>query len=284
MSDDLSTGLAAHPEARTSRGVLVTGASRGIGAATAHAFAVLGDRVAVHYRGAQDRAEEVLASLPGAGHLLVQCDLADQGAVRAMVDEAAKGLGRIDVLVNNAALFTDEPTALAEGGNRRVDHRIDEVDYEHWAAAWRRTIEVNLLGTANVTWCAARQMLDIPAAPGLPAGRIVNIGSRGAYRGEPDVPAYGASKAAVHAMGQSLALALGAHGISVTTVAPGFVATDMAGQHLDGPLGDATRAQSPFGRVAQADEVAHAVLQLADPRSEWASGAVLDLNGASYLR
>ncbi len=284
MSNDLSNNLAAHPEPRTSRGVLVTGASRGIGAATAQAFAALGDRVAVHYRGAQDRAEEVLASLPGAGHLLVQCDLADQSAVRAMVDEAAKGLGRIDVLVNNAALFTDEPSALTEGGSRRVDHRIDEVDYQHWVAAWRRTIEVNLLGTANVTWCAARQMLDIPAAPGLPAGRIVNVGSRGAYRGEPDVPAYGASKAAVHAMGQSLALALGGHGISVTTVAPGFVATDMAGQHLDGPRGDATRAQSPFGRVAEPSEVAHAVVQLADPRSEWASGAVLDLNGASYLR
>ncbi len=282
MSNDLSKDLSAQPEPQTSRGVLVTGASRGIGAATAQAFAALGDRVAVHYRGARDRAEEVLAALPGAGHLLVQCDLADPAAVRAMVDEAAKGLGRIDVLVNNAALFTDE--AVAEGGSRRVDHRIDEIDYEHWVAAWRRTIEVNLLGTANVTWCAARQMLDVPAAPGLPAGRIVNVGSRGAYRGEPDVPAYGASKAAVHAMGQSLALALGRSGISVTSVAPGFVATDMAGQHLDGPLGDATRAQSPFGRVAEPGEVAHAVVQLADPRAEWASGAVLDLNGASYLR
>jgi len=269
---------------RPSRGILVTGASRGIGAATAQAFAALGDRVAVHYRGARHLAEQVLATLPGSGHVLVHADLAEPDAVRAMVADAAQGLGRIDVLVNNAALFTEEPAALADGGSRRVDHRIDEVDYEQWVAAWRRTVEVNLLGTANVTWCVARQMLDRPAAEGVPVGRIVNVGSRGAYRGEPDVPAYGASKAAVHAMGQSLALSLGRHGISVTTVAPGFVATDMAAQHLHGPSGDATRAQSPFGRVADPSEVAHAVVHLADPRSEWASGAVVDLNGASYLR
>ncbi len=267
-----------------SRGVLVTGASRGIGAAVALAFAARGDRVAVHYRGARDRAEGVLESLPGDGHLLVQGDLADPEAVRAFVREASRGLGRVDVLVNNAALFTDDPAALAGGGSRRVDHRVDEADYDDWVAAWRRTVEVNLLGTANVTWCVVRQMLDVPALDGVPTGRVVNVGSRGAYRGEPDVPAYGASKAAVHALGQSLALSLGQHGISVASVAPGFVATDMASTVLDGPTGDAVRAQSPFGRVAEPEEVAAAVLYLADPLAQWASGAVLDLNGASYLR
>ena len=270
--------------ATVSRGVLVTGASRGIGAAVAQAFAARGDRVAVHYRGARDRAEQVLDSLPGDGHLLVQGDLADPAAVSAFVDAARAGLGRVDVLVNNAALFTDDPAALAGGGSRRVDHRVDEVGYDDWVAAWRRTVEVNLLGTANVTWCVVRQMLDVPPAPGVPDGRIVNVGSRGAYRGEPDVPAYGASKAAVHAFGQSMALSLGGHGIAVATVAPGFVATDMASGVLDGPAGDAVRAQSPFGRVAEPEEVAAAVLYLADPLSQWASGAVLDLNGASYLR
>lgn len=271
-------------DAPPSRGVLVTGASRGIGAAVALAFAARGDRVAVHFRGARDRAEQVLDSLPGEGHLLVQGDLADPAAVSAFVDAARAGLGRVDVLVNNAALFTDDPAALADGGSRRVDHRVDAVGYDDWVAAWRRTVEVNLLGTANVTWCVARQMLDVPPAPGVPDGRIVNVGSRGAYRGEPDVPAYGATKAAVHAFGQSMALALGEHGISVATVAPGFVATDMASGVLDGPAGDAVRAQSPFGRVAEPEEVAAAVVYLADPLSQWASGAVLDLNGASYLR
>ena len=275
-------GAVTAPDA--SRGVLVTGASRGIGAAVAQAFAERGDRVAVHYRGARDRAEQVLDRLPGEGHLLVQGDLADPAAVQDFVQAAARGLGRVDVLVNNAALFTDDPGHLADGGSRRVDHRVHEVGYDDWVAAWRRTVEVNLLGTANVTWCVVRQMLDVPAAPGVPTGRVVNVGSRGAYRGEPDVPAYGASKAAVHAFGQSMALALGEHGIAVATVAPGFVATDMAGSVLDGPGGDAVLAQSPFGRVAEPEEVAAAVVFLADPLSQWASGAVLDLNGASYLR
>jgi 3-oxoacyl-[acyl-carrier protein] reductase len=263
-----------------SRGVLVTGASRGIGAAVARRLAAAGDRVAVHYRGARERAEEVLAGLDGEGHVLVRADIADPADITRMVAEAAAGLGRIDVLVNNAAVFTDDPADT----HRRLGHRIDETAYEDWVAAWRRTLDVNLLGTANVTWCVARHMLDTPPGTGLPRGRVVNVGSRGAFRGEPDAPAYGASKAGVHAMGQSLALVLGGHGIAVTSVAPGFVATDMASGVLDGPRGDAVRAQSPFGRVATAQDVAAAVAYLASPDAEWASGAVLDLNGASYLR
>ncbi|MEJ7702800.1 MAG: SDR family oxidoreductase [Geodermatophilaceae bacterium] len=98
------------------------------------------------------------------------------------------------------------------------------------------------------------------------------------------MPAYGASKAGVHAMGQSMAVALGTQGIAVTSVAPGFVATDMASASLSGPDGDRIRAQSPFGRVAQTAEIAAAVLFLASADAEWTSGAVLDLNGASYLR
>lgn len=246
----------------------------------ARAFAARGDRVAAAYRGARERAEEVVASLDGEGHVAVQADVADPGQVARMVDDAIGALGRIDVLVNNAALFTADPA----GGSRRIDHPVDASDYEHWVAAWCRTVDVNLLGTANVTWCVARHMLATPPADGLPPGRVVNVGSRGAYRGEPDVPAYGASKAGVHALGQSLAVSLGRHGIAVTSVAPGFVATDMAASVLDSPAGDAVRAQSPFRRVAQPEEVAEAVLWLASPQAEWASGAVLDLNGASYLR
>ena len=116
------------------------------------------------------------------------------------------------------------------------------------------------------------------------AGRVVNVGSRGAYRGEPDVPAYGASKAGLHAFGQSMAVALAPHGIGVVSLAPGFIATDMAAVLLDGPGGDAIRAQSPFGRVATPEEVAAAVVLLAEPGAEWVSGAVVDFNGASHLR
>jgi NAD(P)-dependent dehydrogenase (short-subunit alcohol dehydrogenase family) len=263
-----------------SRGVLVTGGSRGIGAAVARAFARQGDRVAIGYVGSRARAEKVIGELEGGGHVAVQGDLADPQVAPRLVAEAVSGLGRVDVLVNNAALFTADPG----NGSRRIDHPLDEVDYDDWVTAWRRTVDVNLLGTANVTWNVARHMLDTEPAPGLPRGRVVNVGSRGAYRGEPDVPAYGATKAAVHAFGQSIAVRLAPLGIAVTSVAPGFVATDMAADVLDGPGGDAVRGQSPFGRVAEPNEVAAAVVWLASPAAEWASGAVLDLNGASYLR
>lgn len=261
------------------RGVLVTGSSRGVGAATACAFAERGDRVLVHYRSAEGPARAVLDSLPGTGHALARADLAQPAAVTALAQQAIEALGRVDVLVNNAALFLD-PAA----GSRRGEHRITDVDYDDWVRAWETTLATNLLGPANLMWCVARHMIDVPPAEGLPQGRIVNVGSRGAYRGEPDVPAYGASKAGLHAFGQSMAIALAPEGISVVTLAPGFIATDMAAPLLDRPEGDAIRAQSPFGRVASPEEVARAIVTLADPSAEWVSGAVVDFNGASYLR
>jgi NAD(P)-dependent dehydrogenase (short-subunit alcohol dehydrogenase family) len=248
--------------AELNRAVLVTGASRGIGRAVAAAFAAAGDRVAVHHRSSPDLAAELLATLPGAGHTVVRADLADPAAVRAMVDAAAAALGGLDVLVNNAGVF--------------LAHPILATSYEDWQRDWRRSLETNLLGAANVTWCAVRHMRA--------GGRIVNVSSRGAFRGEPDSPAYGASKAGLNALSQSLAVALAPYGIAVTAVAPGFVATDMTNEHLKPPRGDAIRAQSPFGRVARAEEVAEAVRWLASPGAEWASGTIVDLSGASYLR
>lgn len=268
--------MSSHP----SRGVLVTGSSRGVGAAVARAFAARGDRVVVHYLGSEAAAHEVGRSLPGDGHAVVQADLADPDAVQRLATEAIEALGRVDVLVNNAAMLT----APWEGKGRRGDHPLEETTYPEWVEIWRRTLETNLLGPAHLTWQVARHMIDVPPADGVPVGRVVNVGSRGAYRGEPDIPAYGASKAGLHSFGQSMALRLGRHGIAVTSVAPGFIETEMAGYALSGDRGAATRAQSPFGRVARPHEVADAVLALADPRAEWASGAVLDLNGASHLR
>lgn len=252
---------------RAGRAVLVTGASRGIGTAVARAFAAAGDRVAVHHRDNAALADEVVRGLDGDGHVVVQADLADADAVRAMVDGAAEALGGLDVLVNNAAMY--------------VESKVAEVSYEEWRAAWRRTLDVNLVGTANVTWCAVQHMLPGNGGRG---GRIVNVSSRGAFRGEPEYPAYGAAKAGMNSMGQSLAQALAPHGITVATVAPGFIDTEMASEFLEGARGDAIRAQSPFNRVGRPEEVAAAVLYLASPEAEWASGAIVDLNGASYLR
>jgi NAD(P)-dependent dehydrogenase (short-subunit alcohol dehydrogenase family) len=195
---------------------------------------------------------------------VVRAELADPEAVRAAVDRVAHEAGRLDVLVNNAGIWLPHPPA--------------EVGYDDWQAIWRRTLDVNLIGAANASYCAARHMIEAGS------GRIVNVSSRGAFRGEPEYPAYGASKAGLNALGQSLALALGRYGILVATVAPGFVDTEMVGEFLEGPGGDAIRAQSPLGRVATAEEVANAVVFLASEGAEFTTGAILDLNGASYLR
>ena len=244
------------------RTALVTGGSRGIGAATSRALAQAGYTVAVHYGASEDLATQVVSSLAGDGHVPVQGDLRDPDQVRAMVDQAAAALDGIDVLVNNAGVF--------------FSHPIDVASYEEWQRAWQETIAVNLTGPANATWCAVRHM---PAG-----GRIINVGSRGAFRGEPHSPAYGATKAGIAAFGQSLAKYLGARGIAVTTIAPGFVDTDMAIEAMEGEGGAVRRAESPFGRIATAEEIAAAVVYLASPEAEWASGGILDLNGASYLR
>ncbi|MER7518811.1 SDR family oxidoreductase [Streptomyces sp. NPDC126499] len=247
------------------RRVLVSGASRGLGRAVARAFAANGDRVAVHYGSRAEEARETLASLDGTGHGLISGDLADPAEAARVADAAAEALGGIDVLVNNAAVNLPHPPATTP--------------YEEWVALWQRHVNVNLLGTAWLSQLAARRMID--AGQG---GRIVNIGSRGAFRGEPDHPAYGATKAAVHALGQSLAVALAPHGIAVASVAPGFFTTERVAPRLTGPEAESIRTQSPFGRVATPEEIAAAVLWLASPEAEWASGTVLDMNGASYLR
>jgi NAD(P)-dependent dehydrogenase (short-subunit alcohol dehydrogenase family) len=247
------------------RVVLVTGGSRGIGRAVAREFAARGATVAVQFRADRAAAEVTVASLGGAGgHLALQADLADPEQARALVGRVVDGLGRVDVLVNNAGIYEEHP--------------VLETGYEDWLEIWRRTIAVNLLGPANLIHAVAPHMV---AAGG---GRIVNVSSRGAFRGEADHPAYGASKAGLNSLGQSMARGLGGHGIYVTTVAPGFVETDMAAPFLEGPEGDAIRAQSPLGRAATAEEVARVVVFLATPGAEFTTGAVVDVNGASYLR
>jgi 3-oxoacyl-[acyl-carrier protein] reductase len=247
-----------------SRAVLVTGASRGIGRAVALAFAAHGDRVAVHYGTSQEQAERTRSRLHGRGHVLVQADLAEPDAVRRAVEDAAEALAGLDVLVNNAGVFLPHPPA--------------STGWEQWQQVWSRTLAVNLTGAAHATFSA------VPHLAAAGGGAVVNVSSRGAFRGEPSCPAYGASKAGLNAFGQSMAVALAPLGISVATVAPGFVDTEMAAEVLSGPRGDDVRAQSPFGRVATAGEVAAAVLWLASEQARFASGTIVDVNGASYLR
>ena len=241
--------------------MLITGASGGIGRATAVACAEAGAQVAVHFHRQQDQAEAVKAVLAGSGHTVVQADITDPRAVKNMVDQVMTALGRIDVLVNNAAVNQAHPLACTS--------------YQEWQSAWQNIIGTNLIGSANVSYCVAEQMVK------QGAGRIVNVSSRGAFRGEPDNPAYGASKAGLNALSQSLALHLARHNIFVFAVAPGFVETERVQTILNN---SDIRQQSPLGRVAAPEEVAYTIVFLASVGAEFLTGGIIDINGASYLR
>ncbi len=243
------------------KNVLITGASRGIGQTTAIAFAEAGARVAVHYNQQQEKAQQVCNELSGKGHIVVQANIDDPLAVESMVNNVVATLGHIDILVNNAAA--------------NQAHPLDSSNYAAWQTAWQQIINVNLIGTANVCYCVAQAMIK------RQTGRIVNVSSRGAFRGEPNNPAYGASKAGMNALSQSLAQHLAPHNIFVTAVAPGFVETERVKPILDSS--DA-RQQSPLGRVAMPKEVAYTILFLASSGAEFLSGGIVDINGASYLR
>jgi NAD(P)-dependent dehydrogenase (short-subunit alcohol dehydrogenase family) len=243
---------------------LVTGSSRGIGREISRVLALKGARVAIHYRSDREAAQETFSSLDGGPHALFRADVAEAGSARGLVEGVVSEMGGIDVLVNNAAIFEAHP--------------IPEVDYERWQEAWARTMATNLLGPANLSFLVARRMME------RNGGRVVNVSSRGAFRGEPETPAYGASKAGLNAMSQSMAQALAPYGVFFYVVAPGFVETDMASPLLRGPEGDAIRSQSPLGRVATPEEVARTVAFLASEAPDFMTGAIVDVNGASYLR
>lgn len=242
---------------------LVTGASRGIGRAIAVALAQRGLKVigtATSESGAQSISEG-LSSFEGCKGIVL--NVTDAAGVDAAVDAIIKEHGALHVLVNNAGIYEKRPFA--------------DLSYDDWLAHWHVNIQTNLLGAANAAFCTARHMMQHGG------GRIVNVSSRGAFRGEPDSPAYGAAKAGMNAMSQSLAKALAPYNIIVTAVAPGWVETDMAAEHL-AQRGDEMRQQSPLGRIAQPEEIARAVLFLASEGTDFLTGAIVDINGASYLR
>lgn len=240
--------------------VLVTGASGGIGAAICQVLASRGATVILHYRSERAVAEAVREALPGEGHRTIQADLADPAQVLRLWQELAQR-GRIDALVNNAGIFPDHPPLTTS--------------YSDWTAAWQQTLSTNLLGAAHLSFCAARDMAQ------RGGGRIVSVSSRAAFRGEPGAPAYAASKAGLNAFSQSLAKSLAPRAVYVFVVAPGWVAT----QRVARAVQDKTViADQPLGRVATPQEVAAVVSYCALDAPPSMTGAVVDVNGASYLR
>ena len=246
------------------KNVLITGGSRGIGSTTAKLFAASGANVIITYKTTGQAAEQTLAGLKPGGHSLYQLDVADPFAIQNFFNLYSAQYNKLDILINNAAVFSE--------------HKILETSYENWLESWDQTLNANLSGPANMCFFASRLMMK------QNSGKIINISSRGAFRGEPDHPAYGASKAGLNAMSQSLAIALAPHNISVHIIAPGFVETEMAAGVLNSPEGASIKKQSPFGRVARPEEVARLIAVYASDGLEFTSAGIVDINGASYLR
>ncbi len=239
---------------------LVTGASGGIGAAICRVLASRGATVILHYRSGRAAAEALRQDLPGEGHTAIQADLGDTAQVLQLWQQLATRQ-RIDVLVNNAGIFPDHPPLATS--------------YPDWTAAWQQTLSTNLVGAAHLSFCAARDMAQ------RGAGRIVSVSSRGAFRGEPNAPAYAASKAGLNAFSQSMAKSLAPRGVYVFVVAPGWVATQRVAREVEDVE---VIADQPLGRVATAQEVAAVVSYCALDAPASMTGAMLDVNGASYLR
>jgi NAD(P)-dependent dehydrogenase (short-subunit alcohol dehydrogenase family) len=249
----------------TNKNVLITGGSRGIGRACAKLFSGLNANVVITYKSNVTEGERTFNMLNSKmNHSIYQLDIANPEKIEDFAVDVIEKYKNIDVLVNNAGVF--------------VEHKIAEVSYAEWQQAWTETINTNLSGVSNLTYFIARQMINNGG------GKIVNVSSRGAFRGEPDHPAYGASKAGLNAMSQSLAVALAPYNITVGVIAPGFVETDMTEDFLKSEAGDTVKKQSPFNRVASPEEVARVITVFAAEGFEFMSGGIVDLNGASYLR
>lgn len=242
---------------------LVTGGSRGIGAEISRLFADNGATIIVIYKSHHEEALRLIKSLPGKFHTCIQADISDPSQVSAMVEKVINQYSRIDIAVNNAGIG--------------YHHPIEKLDYEEWQNSWQQIMNTNLIGPSNLCHQVAQQMIK------QNNGHIINVSSRGAFRGEPLMPAYGASKAGLNSMTQSLAHALAPHGVFVGGVAPGFVETDMSKDRLQGDIGNQIKAQSPMNRVATPREVAEAVLLMAQSNI-WMTGGIFDVNGASYFR
>jgi 3-oxoacyl-[acyl-carrier protein] reductase len=230
--------------------ILLTGASRGIGAAIRDSLAPGGT---------------VVGQATIATDGLVAADLDQPGAAATLWAEACARLGTVDVLINNAGVF--EANSI-------------DADDAAWVAGWERTMRINLTAAAELCRLAVRHWQE----RGVP-GRIVNVASRAAYRG--DSPAhwhYAASKAGMVAMTKSIARGYAKDGILAFAICPGFTMTGMADDYLASRGGDKLLADIPLGRVAMPDEVAEMARWLALDAPASMTGAVLDVNGASYVR
>jgi len=244
--------------------VLVTGGSRGIGAAISRAVGASGGQVLVHYGHNRGAAEAVQQAIGADRCHLIQADLAHPGDVDQLWAEAVGLAPRIDVLVNNAGIFEDA----------QVDAPLED-----WRAAWARVLQVNLQAPADL--CRAA-ILHFRAHGG---GKIINVASRAAFRGEaPDEMPYGASKGALVTLTKTIARGFAADGVLAFSIAPGFTDTEMVTGSMDPAAIAKATSDIPLGSMASPEEIGALAAFLCDERVRHLTGATFDVNGASYVR
>lgn len=246
---------------------LVTGGSRGIGAATVKAIVAAGGSVVIHYGSNQKAAEGTAADAGSTQCHILKADLGEPGAASALWRDALAWRGQIDILVNNAGVFYQEDITGPD---------------ENWRDVWHRTLQINLIATADLCREAINHWREKSTG-----GAIVNVASRAAFRGDgPDYWSYAASKGALISLTKTLARAYCAQGIYTYAVAPGFVATDMALEAFerDPTLRDRVVGDIPIGDIAPASDIANTICFLASGLATHATGQTIDVNGASYVR
>jgi 3-oxoacyl-[acyl-carrier protein] reductase len=252
--------------------VLISGGSRGIGAATARMFAAAGAKVVFSYQKARSQAEALARECGGTNCHPVACELNSPDAARALVAEAVKHFGRLDILVANHGVWPPEDVA--------IERMSDE--------QWRSTMSINLdavfgLVKHGVSQMKAQPRTGTPAAHGI-SGHIVLISSTSGQRGEAFHCDYSATKGAIISMTKSLSTELAPAGIYVNCVAPGWVDTDMSKPALeDAEVGAKIRSTIPLGRAGRPEEIAAPVLFLCTELAGFITGEVFNVNGGAVL-
>ena len=235
---------------------LVTGASRGIGAATAVKMAEYGAFVVVNYNGSKDRAEAVVNEIKanGGDGVALQCDVSDFNACKEMIDNILKEYGRIDILVNNAGI-TKDGLLMA----------MSEEDFD-------KVITTNLKGAFNTIRHMSKQFLK------QKSGHIVNLSSISGVNGNAGQANYAASKAGIVGLTKSVAKELASRGVTCNAVAPGFIETEMTEAMTD-KAREAIMAEIPMKRGGKAEEVAELICYLSSDRASYVTGQVIGING-----
>ena len=255
------------PLSLSNKVALITGGSRGIGAATVRLFAAAGARVVFSYQKAREQAETLAKECGQANCHAVASNLTTPDSARALVTEAVKHFGRLDILVANHGIWPAQDIA--------IDKMTDE--------QWRSTLSINLDAVFGLVKYSVAQMKK-QAPTGSAAGHIVLISSTSGQRGEAFHCDYSASKGALISMVKGLSTELASAGIYVNSVAPGWVDTDMSRPALNDPKsGEEIRRTIPLGRVGKPEEIAAPVLFLCTEYAGFITGEVFNVNGGAVL-